>query len=363
VDLLLGAAAPVGVAIDHLPLHQTGPSEAARLELEPLALRLRHRFAIARGFEDVSHTLIARLIARGIEALGEVTPSSRYDESVELIEKQLSAVVLDDAKLLDVDATLSQLPGTQRGAMCALDLALHDFAGKLLDVPAYTLFGLDPRDAKPTSFTIGIADIDETIAKVREAAHMPILKVKLGAGREIETLEAIRSVYNGTIRIDANEGWTPEEAVACLRELERFGIEFCEQPVPAGHPEHLRYVRERSPVPIYTDEDSVSEDDVPRLAGCVDGINVKLVKCGGMRAAARMIRAARERGMKVMIGCMIESSVLSTAAAHLTPLADHADIDGPLLVTDDPFTGVTYDGAQLRLPDAPGLGVRARAAA
>ncbi|HLN47480.1 MAG TPA: dipeptide epimerase [Magnetospirillaceae bacterium] len=334
-----------------------------RLELEPLDLRLRHRFTIARGSEDVSRTLIVRLLANGIEGLGEVTPSQRYDESVELIETQLHSISLRDEDLLDVQATLARVPAQQRGAMCALDLALHDYAGKFLGLPAYALFGLDPAQAKVTSFTIGIASLDETVAKVREAAHLPILKVKLGAGREIETLEAIRASYSGTIRVDANEGWTPEQAVSCLRELARFDLEFCEQPVPAGHPEQLRYVRERSPIPIFTDEDSVSADDLPRLQDCVDGINVKLVKCGGMRAAARMIGEARERGMKVMIGCMIESSVLSTAAAHLTPLADYADIDGPLLIVDDPFEGVTYDGAQLRLPDAPGLGVRARATA
>jgi L-Ala-D/L-Glu epimerase len=338
-------------------------SHAPTLALEELHLRLRHRFAIARGFEDVSESLVLHLFAGGIEALGEVTPSSRYGEDVALIERQLRDVSLVGVNLLDVQAVLARVPSQQRGAMCALDLALHDHAGKLLGVPAYALFGLDPAATKATSFTVGIADLTQTLAKVREAGHLPILKVKLGAGREIETLEAIRAIYRGTIRVDANEGWTPEQAVALLREMERFEIEFCEQPVPAGHPEQLRFVRERSPIPVFVDEDSVTADDVPRLAGCVDGINVKLVKCGGMREAARMIRAARERGMKVMIGCMIESSVLSTAAAHLTPLADYADIDGPLLVVDDPFEGVIYEGAQLRLPDAPGLGVRARAAA
>jgi len=336
---------------------------SVELRLQPLDLRLRHRFTIARGSEDVSRTLILHLLASGIDALGEVTPSQRYDETVELIESQLAAFSLAPGELLNVPRALALLPSSQRGALCALDLALHDYAGKLLGVPAYEMFHLDPGQAKQTSFTIGIAGIDETIAKVREAEHMPILKVKLGAGRESETLEAIRSIYRGTIRVDANEGWSAEDAVRQLTSLERFDLEFCEQPVPAGHPEQLRYVRERSPIPIFTDEDSVTADDLPRLAGCVDGINVKLVKCGGMREAVRMIRDARSLGLKVMIGCMIESSVLSTAAAHLTPLADYADIDGPLLIADDPFEGVTYDGAQLRLPNAPGLGVRARTTA
>ena len=338
-------------------------SAAPTIALEELHLQLRHRFAIARGFEDISESLVLHLFAGGIEALGDVTPSHRYDEDVALIRDQLHNVSLEDANLLDVQSTLSRVPVDQRGARCALDLALHDYAGKLLGLPAYALFGLDPAQSKTTSFTIGIAGLEETLAKVREAHTMPILKVKLGAGHEIETLEAIRAIYTGTIRVDANEGWTPEHAVALLGEMRRFDIEFCEQPVPAGHPEQLRFVRERSAIPIFVDEDSVTADDVPRLAGCVDGINVKLVKCGGMREGARMIRAAREHEMKVMIGCMVESSVLSTAAAHLTPLADYADIDVPLLVLDDPYEGVTYDGARLRLPDAPGLGVRARATA
>src|SRR5215469_4749602 len=150
---------------------------AAELRVQPLELRLRHRFTIARSSEDVSRTLILHLLAGGIDALGEVTPSQRYDETVELIESQLAALSLPDSQLLDVPRALAHLPPTQRGAMCALDLALHDYAGKLLGVPAYDLFHLDPNQAKQTSFTIGIAGIDETIAKVREAEHMPILKV------------------------------------------------------------------------------------------------------------------------------------------------------------------------------------------
>jgi L-Ala-D/L-Glu epimerase len=333
------------------------------LELMPLALHLRHTFRIARASEDVSRSLVVRLRADGVEALGETTPSQRYAESVESVAATLAALDLRPADLLDVEATLDLLPAQAHGARCALDLALHDYAGIALGMPAYALFGLDPARAKPTSFTIGIGDLEETLARVREAAHLPILKIKLGAGDEVETIEAIRSIYRGALRVDANEGWSPEQAVALLAELGRFGVEFCEQPVEAGHPEWLRYVRERSPVPIFTDEDSVTADDVPALAGCVDGINVKLVKCGGMRAAARMMRVARAHGMKIMIGCMVESSILATAAAHLTPAADFADIDGPWLVADDPFEGVRYDGAQLRLPNAPGLGVRPRAAA
>jgi L-alanine-DL-glutamate epimerase-like enolase superfamily enzyme len=330
------------------------------LRTERMTLHLRHTFTISRASEDVATTLLLRLTADDIEALGEAAPISRYNESVEKVALTLSSLDLRRTDLWRFDDVLNLLPVQAKGARCAIDLALHDLAGKRLGIPAYRFLGLNPEQTKQTSFTIGIADLEQMISKTKEARHFPILKVKLGTGKAIETVEAIRSVYTGTIRVDANEGWTPETAVSTLSELARFDLEFCEQPIPAGHPEQLRYVRERSEIPIFVDEDSRSLEDLAPLHGCVDGINIKLVKCGGMREAVRMISTARALGMKVMIGCMIESSVLATAAAHLTPLCDYADLDGPLLITDDPFSGVRYDGAQLGLPDAPGLGVARR---
>lgn len=337
---------------------KTTPGLALRCEV--LKLHLRETFAIARGAEDVAETLVASLSADGFEALGETAPIERYGESVELVARQLGALDLTGADPWTIDTTLARLPGECRAAMCALDVALHDLAALRLGVPLYRLLGLDPADAKTTSFTIGLGDMQTTTQKVRAARALPILKVKLGAGREIETMEAIRGVYRGTIRIDANEGWEPEQAVKILHELERFDIEFCEQPIKAGQLDRLRYVHQHSPIPIFADEDCRTLADVAGLAANVDGINIKLVKCGGIREATRMIAAARALKMKVMIGCMIESSVLATAAAHLTPLVDYADIDGPLLISDDPFEGVRYDGARLVLPNAPGLGVKAR---
>jgi L-alanine-DL-glutamate epimerase-like enolase superfamily enzyme len=328
--------------------------------VETLTLHLRHTFTISRSSEDVAETVLLRLNSGGIEALGESAPISRYDEGVEQVAQVLNALRLEHVDLWHFDDVLDLLPADAYGARCALDLALHDMAGKRLGVPVYKLLGLNPDRATETSFTIGIADLDKTIEKTKEASHFPILKVKIGSGKDVETLEAIRSVYSGRIRLDANEAWTAQDAVKALKELARFDIEFCEQPIPAGHPEQLRYVKERSPIPILVDEDSRTTGDLARLRGCVDGINIKLVKCGGMREGLKMIHAARALGMKIMIGCMIESSVLATAAAHLTPLVDYADLDGPLLITDDPFVGVRYDGGQLRLPDAPGLGVAPR---
>jgi L-alanine-DL-glutamate epimerase-like enolase superfamily enzyme len=332
------------------------------LVTERLHLHLRHTFRISRSAEDVAETVVAKLRYDGVEALGESAPVSRYDENADLVARQLETLPLANAEPWHFDRVLDLLDPQARGARCALDVALHDLAAKRLEVPLHQFLGLDPADAKPTSFTIGIADLESTVAKTKEARPFPILKVKLGAGNEIETLEAIRSVHSGTIRVDANEAWTPQQAVRMLESLRRYDIEFCEQPIPAGNPAGLRYVRERSPIPIIVDEDSRIPEDLPKLYGCVDGINIKLVKCGGIREALRMIHTARAMKMKVMIGCMIESSILATAGAHLTPLADYGDLDGPLLVTDDPYAGVLFDGAQLRLPGAPGLGVSARRA-
>ena len=338
-------------------------SGAPSLRCSPLLLHLRHTFTIARSSEDVAESVLLELESSGVTGLGECAPSGRYEESPGLVTRQLQAIDLRGLDLFEFDTVLARLGPDERGAMCALDLALHDLAGKRLGVPVYRLLGLDPAAAKETSFTVGIADIDTMVAKTREAAHMPILKVKVGAGKEIETFEALRAVYRGRIRIDANEGWEPEQAVKLLGELARFDIEFCEQPVRAGDPARMRYVRERAKIPIMADESCRVPADIPPLVGCVDGIVIKLVKCGGMREALAMIHIARALGMKIMIGCMIESSILATAGATLTPLVDYADLDGPLLVTDDPYDGVAFDGAQMRLPDAPGLGVALRAPA
>ncbi len=333
----------------------------ARLSLavSQLELPLVHTFTIARSSDDVARTVLVRLSGGGIDGLGEASPSRRYDETVASVSAGLAAHLLGDDPYA-LDALLAGLTPAQR---CGLDIALHDWIGKDLDRPLWRLLGLDPGRTPVTSFTIGIAPIPEMVAKVRETGDHPILKIKLGKGAEIDTLAAIREVYHGTIRIDANEGWTPEGAVALLRELGRYDVEFCEQPIPAGHPERLRWVRERSPIPIVADEDSCDARDVAALAGCVDGINIKLVKCGGIRGALAMIHTARALGLKIMLGCMVESAILSTAAAHLSPLVDWADLDGPFLVARDPFAGLTYAAGKLVLPDGPGLGVRERTTA
>ncbi|MDP9017010.1 MAG: dipeptide epimerase [Candidatus Eremiobacteraeota bacterium] len=328
------------------------------LSISRLELPLVHPFKITRGEETVARTAIFRLRWNALEGLGETAPIERYAESVETVQAWYAQHPLRSADPYLVDELLADIPPAAR---CGLDIALHDLIGKDNGVPLYRLLGLDPAKTPTTSFTIGMADPQKTLEKVAEVAQHPILKIKLGSGdarQEIGTIELIRSKYTGTIRIDANEGWTPDSAVQILNEMQRFDIEFCEQPIPAGSPAQLRYVRERVKIPIVTDEDSCDARDLPALLGCVDGVNVKLVKCGGIRGALEMIHTARAMGMKIMLGCMVESAILSTAAAHLSPLVDWADIDGPFLTAKDPFVGVSYDNGKLVLPGGPGLGVQ-----
>ncbi len=331
-----------------------------QLALFELALPLVHTFTISRGSEAQARTLVGRLTWKGLEGVGEAAPSSRYAESVQSVRAQLQARPLraDDPYALE-----TLLDGLEPGARCLLDVALHDLIGKDLDRPLWRLLGLDPARTPTTSFTIGIAAPDVMLAKLDEIREHPIIKVKLGFEGDVEVLTAIRERYTGILRVDANEAWTPEQTVANLARLAKLDIEFCEQPIPAGTPERLRWIRERSNVPLVADEDCRDARDLPALAGCVDGINVKLVKCGGIRAALAMIHTARALGLRIMLGCMIESAILTTAAAHLSPLVDWADLDGPFLTARDPFAGVAYERGKLVLPHSPGLGVDERALA
>ncbi|GAC1613318.1 MAG: dipeptide epimerase [Vulcanimicrobiaceae bacterium] len=329
-----------------------------RLDLTELALPLVHPFTISRGSTTTAHTLVARVAWRDLTGLGECAPSARYGDAIADVAAELRAHALGDEPF----AYQGVFEGLGPAARCALDVASHDLIGKAIGRPLWQLLGCDPSRTPVTSFTIGIDTPERMLAKLDDIADHPIVKVKLGFPGDLEVLEALRARYAGTLRVDANEGWTPESAVAALDVLARCDVEFCEQPTPAGHPERLRWIRERSRVPIVTDEDSKDARDLPALAGCVDGINVKLVKCGGIRGALAMIATARALGLKIMLGAMVESAILTTAAAHLSPLVDWADLDGPFLTADDPFAGVTYANGKLILPTEPGLGVVARKA-
>ncbi|HEX6800297.1 MAG TPA: dipeptide epimerase [Ktedonobacterales bacterium] len=336
-----------------------------RVTAEPLDLPLRHPFRISRGVQERAHALLVSVEADSVTGIGEAAPDSSgyYGEKVETMLAALPYLearlpvdpLLREEALAGMDAALHHGHGALKSA---LDMALWDYAGKRAGQPVYRLLGLNPDRAPLTSLTIGIDTPQEMAQRAREAADYPILKIKVGTEQDVERVRAIRDVTDATLRVDANAAWTPKEALHAIERLAPFGIEFVEQPV-AGHDlAGLRFVRERSPLPIIADESCVTLADVPRVADCCDGINIKLAKCGGITNALKLIAAARAHSLKVMLGCMVSSSRAITAAAQISPLVDYADLDGALLIADDPFVGVRVERGRLLLPEEPGLGVR-----
>jgi len=321
-------------------------------------LHLRHTFRIARGASDVRENLLVEVDDDGLVGRGEAAPIRRYGEDRASAARAVDAMAgrLAKPRAFAQAAGRAAVEG-QRSAEAAVDMALHDLAGLRLGAPLFEVLGIDPRATPETSFTIGMDAPEVVVAKVKEASAFPVLKVKMGSEGDREVLTAVRDTTRQRIRVDANEGWTPESAGERLEWLARIGVELVEQPLPADRIEETRALRRRSPLPFYADESVHRAADIPRLAGAFDGINIKLMKCGGLAEALRMIAVARAHGLKVMLGCMIESSLAITAAAHLSPLVDTADLDGNLLVRDDPFEGATVEGGRLVLPDRPGLGV------
>ena len=336
-----------------------------RMETETLKLRTKHPFIIARGGRSDYETVWVRLIdGDGNEGWGEAAPSSYYGENTETILAALQRY----AKLLPADpfdlesAELGWYESMRRNpsARAALSGALHDLVGKRLGVPVWRLWGLDPARAPRSTFTIGIDTAEKIRAKVAEAEQYPILKIKLGSERDIEILRTIRSATDKEIRVDANCGWTVKHTIQMLPVLKEFGVTVLEQPLPPDQLDGLAEVTRRAEIPVIADESCETVADIPRLVGKVDGINIKLAKCGGLREAIRMIAVARAHGMTVMVGCMIETSIAITAAAHFTPLVDIVDLDGAALLANDPFVGAGIDRGQVTLPTEPGLGLRRR---
>ncbi len=325
-------------------------------------LKLKHTFTIARSSRDVSPVVIVELEHEGIVGYGEAAPSRRYGETIETVNGFLKGVDLSPfGSPFELESILNYVDNIAPGntsAKAAVDIALHDWIGRKLKVPLYQYWGLDKQKTPVTSFTIGI-DTPEIIAqKVKEASEYPILKIKLGGQNDEEIMRTIRRATDKTLRVDANEGWkTREIALKKIQWLEQEGVEFVEQPMPAEDLEGMAWVRERVNLPLIADENSLRLHDVPKLQKAFDGINIKLMKCTGLREALKMVAAARACDMKIMTGCMIESSVAISAAAQFSPLIDYADLDGAVLTTNDPFDGVTIVGGKLVLPDRDGIGV------
>ncbi len=340
-------------------------SRTLRLAAEVLNLRTRHPFIIARGGQSDYRTIWVRLTDHdGAEGWGEAAPARIYGETTETVLAALQAygehLPEDPFAIEDIERhweTALRLNPSARGALSA---ALHDLVGKKLGVPVYRLWGLDAARAPRSTFTIGIDAAEKLRQKVLEAEQYPILKIKLGSDRDLEILQTIRGLTDKELRVDANTGWTVKRAIRMLPVLEDFGVTVLEQPLPAGDLEGLATVTRASRIPVIADESCLTAADIPPLVGKVDGINIKLAKCGSLREALRMIAIARAHHMMVMVGCMIESSIAITAAAHFTPLVDLVDLDGAALLASDPFAGATIDGGQVRLPTAPGLGLTRR---
>ncbi len=326
-------------------------------------LNLQHTWTTTMSSSDYRDTLHVAYSRDGITGHGEGAPIVRYKEDAHSAQRavdQVRGLLLssDPLQFAKIMSEVFRRVNGEWAGKAAIDIALMDWVGQKLGIPLYTYFGLDPKDTPLTTFSIGIDTPEITKQKTREAEPYPILKVKVGLATDEPTIEAVRSVTKKPIRVDANEGWkSKEEAVRKINWLEKQGVEFIEQPLPAAMIEETRWIRSRVHIPVIADEACQHAADIPKLRDAYDGVNVKLDKSGGMLEAYRMLQVAKALGMKTMLGCMISSSVSVTAAAHLSPLVDYADLDGNLLIANDPFHGVRVEKGKLILPNRPGLGL------
>jgi L-Ala-D/L-Glu epimerase len=328
---------------------------SARIE----TLQLAQTFVISRETQDTADVVHVEVRHGDVSGFGEAAPIERYDESAEsalaYIEEHSDVLGNDPFALDEIE---SRLPPREWAARSALDAALHDLQGKLTGLPVWRLLGLR-RVGPPTSWTVWLGDPDDMARRAEQAGRFRRLKLKLGArdGRDVERVRAVRSVTDVPLQVDVNEYWTLDEALESLPQLAELGVEYCEQPLPAGDVGGAQ-LKGQSPIPIYLDEDCHRLGDVAACADRAHGINIKLAKSGGIREAVRMANAARALGLGVMLGCMIESGLGISAGAQVASLCDHVDLDGNLLLADDPWPGVDFhDGVQVP-SDQPGLGVR-----
>ena len=349
-----------------------------RLEYDIVELRTRHAFNIARMKDDfVRRTVHVRLIDDdGLEGWGEAPVSTPYygetADTVAAVLPMLEKAIRDsgsgiwdeteslESQIPNLESRIDSVIGYNRGAKVAISEALHDLMGKRAALPVWAMWGLEPARAPRSSYTIAIDEPEVMAERAREAASFPILKIKIGTERDEAMLRAVRDAAPlAALKVDANTAWTVEQAIARLPMLEDLGVEVLEQPLHPDDIDGLAKLRGRSSIPVYADESCRVLNDVHRLAGKVDGVNIKLAKCGSMLEARRMVDAARAHGMGVMLGCMLETTVGIAAGVQLAPLMDHLDLDGALLLANDPMAGpgVNDDGT-LRFNQEPGLGVR-----
>ena len=333
-----------------------------QLQLHAYDLPLAHTFTISRESITSQPTLVVELTQDGVSGYGEATSNKYYGFTIERMARDLAALrpQLDETTLVDPAALWQQFQPALADnpfALCALDQAAHDLWGKLRGQPTWKLWGLSIDKTPASNYTIGIDKIDVMVAKMNEFPGWPIYKIKLGTDNDLEIVRELRKHTPATFRVDANCGWTADQAIAYAPELKSLGVEFIEQPLKADRWDDLRRVRESSVLPIIADESCIVESDVARCQGAFHGINIKLVKCGGLTPARRMIAEARRLGLSVMVGCMTESTVGISAIAQLLPLLDYVDMDGAVLLAKDIASGVCLDRGRCIFPDTPGNGV------
>lgn len=331
-----------------------------KLHWEPITLDLKTTFRVAHGASDQRHNVLVFLD----DGVGEAAAVPYYGETQKGIVEYLESVPDLGDDPFDLDAVLARRPPGSRAARSAIDEALHDLWGKNLGQPLYKLFGLNPNKLPLTSFTVSMGE-PEVMAEQAKDSGYSILKIKLGSDQDEARVAAIRRATNARLRVDANAGWSREEALRIIPRLTEYGLEFIEQPLAVDDVEGFFWLKDKLRaqkvnIPIFADETAKTSQDVPKLAGAIDGVVVKTMKSEGIREALRMIHTARAHEMQIMLSCMVESSVGVTAAAHLAPLCDYADLDGPLLIKNDPYLGLRYDGAKFSLPDRAGLGLSRR---
>jgi len=328
-----------------------------KIGVEALTVRTKRTFAIARGSSDDFERVILTLEEGGVTGRGEAAPTSYYEQNAPSVAEALERVRIQDP--WDIEGTLLKNDFLPPSALAALDSTLHDLAARRLGVPVYRLLGL-ARPGPTSAYTLSIADRETTLREAEKLSGFPVLKMKVGGGEDLATVRAVAGALDAALWVDANEAFSPEEAPGVARELKEMGaVRLIEQPVSASaRSGALREVTEAAePVPVVADESAVDARDVPRLADCVSGVNVKLAKCGGLRRALEMIHVARAHGMLVMLGCMVETSLGIAAAAQISGLVDFVDLDGAMLLADDPFSGLGYENGRILLSQNPGLGV------
>jgi L-alanine-DL-glutamate epimerase-like enolase superfamily enzyme len=333
-----------------------------KLSFRPYDLQLIHTFTVAGNSRDTTPVVLTEIQYEGLTGYGEASMPPYLGESQESVIKFLNKVDLEQFKdpfmLDDILDYLDSIEEGNRAAKACVDIALHDLMGKLVDQPLYRLWGINPENTPMTSFTIGIDTPEVVKLKTEEAARFRVLKVKLGGGNDREMIETVRSVSDVPIYVDVNQGWKDKhQALEMVHWLAEQGIEFVEQPLPKTAVDDMAWLTANSPLPIIADEAFQRLGDVAAFQGIYSGINIKLMKSTGLREAHKMITVARALGMKVMIGCMTETSCAVSAASQLSPLVDWADLDGNLLISNDIYKGMEVIDGKVTLNELPGIGI------